>query len=323
MTTIYLHIGMPKTGTTSLQKFLFYNREKLLETGYLYPITGTKITSDREPKGYSHNTLVRRLTQKTDSKGNGGSQWESWDELKREINRSPLKPQNVIISAEFFTGPGIYNADLITTTKRMLEDYDTKIVIYLRRQDDFLRSYYCHLITFFIRKDIKEFIRDWQYMADYYKTLELWKNIFGLDNIIVRVFEKEQMKNGNLFNDFLAAINFNNKAIDFGFSKDIKENISVNSVKAIKLINGIDKISEKIPFQFQKDEYRASLVRRLIFNHKTLKLISYLPTNFLFNEELLSKQDRMSILNEFEASNRKVAQEYLGREDGKLFYSTP
>ena len=42
MTTVYLHIGMPKTGSTSLQKFLFANRIQLLEEGYLYPITDTK-----------------------------------------------------------------------------------------------------------------------------------------------------------------------------------------------------------------------------------------------------------------------------------------
>jgi len=31
MTTVYLHIGIPKTGTTSIQTFLFNNRDKLLD----------------------------------------------------------------------------------------------------------------------------------------------------------------------------------------------------------------------------------------------------------------------------------------------------
>ena len=119
MTTIYLHIGMPKTGTTSLQKFLFDNREKLLEKGYLYPITGTKISSNRGYKGYSHNSLVRLLLhQNSDQKGERFSQCEFsqcdiWEECKREINSLSIKPKKVIISAEFFTGPGIYNRDLI------------------------------------------------------------------------------------------------------------------------------------------------------------------------------------------------------------------
>lgn len=323
MTTIYLHIGMPKTGTTSLQKLLFYNRKKLLEQGYLYPITGTNISSKKGLKAYSHNSLVKMLNYNTDSQGEGFSQCESWEECKKEINTLAIKSKKVIISAEFFTGPGIYNSSLIATIKNILEDYDTKIVIYLRRQDEFLISYYCYLITFFIRKDIKEFISEWKYMADYYRTLELWQDVFGVKNIIVRVFEKNQLKNGNLFEDFLAAVNINYEAIDLKSSQEIRENVSVYSGKAIKLINLIDKISQKIPFKEKKDTYESYFIRRLILNNKTSKLISYLPTNFIFTEEILSKQDRINILNEFEASNRKVAQKYLEREDGRLFYSSP
>lgn len=319
MTTIYLHIGMPKTGTTSLQKFLFLNREKLLEKGCLYPITGTNITSNQESKGYSHNSLVRVLSQNTNQKEDWVSQCRIWEECKKEINA--IKPEKVIISAEFFTGPGIYNQDLITMTKKLLDSYDVKIVIYLRRQDEFLRSYYCDLITFLIRTDIKEFILQWKYMADYAQTLELWKNEFGLENIIVKVFEKKQMKNGNLFHDFLATVDLDHEELDLN-SEGIRENISIDSGKAIKLINLIDKVMQKIPFRVKKDRYESYFIRGLILNNTTSKLMSYLPANFIFTEELLSKQDRINILNEFEESNQRVARKYLGREDGKLFDSS-
>ncbi len=45
MTTIYLHIGMPKTSSTYLQKILFDNREILLENGILYPVSGMRHNS--------------------------------------------------------------------------------------------------------------------------------------------------------------------------------------------------------------------------------------------------------------------------------------
>ena len=38
MKTLYIHIGTPKTGTTSIQNFCGLNREKLKEQGVLYPI---------------------------------------------------------------------------------------------------------------------------------------------------------------------------------------------------------------------------------------------------------------------------------------------
>jgi len=37
MKTVYLHIGLHKTGTSTIQFFLANNREKLAELGYLYP----------------------------------------------------------------------------------------------------------------------------------------------------------------------------------------------------------------------------------------------------------------------------------------------
>ena len=36
--TIYLHIGMPKTGSTSIQLFLYNNRELLEKQGIFYPV---------------------------------------------------------------------------------------------------------------------------------------------------------------------------------------------------------------------------------------------------------------------------------------------
>lgn len=37
MKTLYLHIGMPKTGTSSIQKFLLQNPEALARQGYCFP----------------------------------------------------------------------------------------------------------------------------------------------------------------------------------------------------------------------------------------------------------------------------------------------
>ena len=37
MKILYLHIGMPKTGTSSIQDTLFANRENLRKYGIYYP----------------------------------------------------------------------------------------------------------------------------------------------------------------------------------------------------------------------------------------------------------------------------------------------
>lgn len=111
MTTIYLHIGMPKTGSTSLQKFLFTNREKLLRQGYLYPVTVAGITK----KGIrNHNNLVHSIVK---NYSHGDNKVGVWENIKMEINT--IKPKNVIISAEDFN---IYknfkNSNIIALTKK-------------------------------------------------------------------------------------------------------------------------------------------------------------------------------------------------------------
>lgn len=341
MTRVYLHIGMPKTGTTSLQHFLLNNQEKLLEKGYLYPKSGRISTANNITicTNYHHG-LAKALLKIYDSKApfansNSGA-WEgSWKDLKREIKTN--KAANVIISSEAFTGrQEFYNPDLIDLTKIMLEEYDTKIIIYVRRQDEFIRSFYCEHIksAALDKKKLRDFILEWTNRVNYYKLLEPWKKSFGLQNVIVRPFEKEQIKNSSLFEDFLENIHLNHinpNENNFNFSRSMSKNISPSG-KVIKLIDLIEETSQirrliKLLQKNKKYWYwhkRYGFLRRGI--NLRIKLAIYMSRfipDFLVSEELLSEKDREIIMNQFEESNRKVAQEYLGREDGRLFYSKP
>jgi len=311
---------MPKTGSTSIQNFLFENREKLLEKGYLYPISGT---NPNRPGRYNHYGLATVLMKNYDPKGHQINKLGIWENMKIEITM--IKPKNVIISSEFFSGQkDFYNSDMIDLIKKILQEYETKIIIYIRRQDEFFRSFYCQRVKNFITNtdNISEFILEWKYQANYYSTIELWKNSFGIKNIIVRPFEKEQMENGSLIDDFLAAIHLVHNENEF---KPIMQNISPNG-KAIKLIILFDKIIRirQLLQLTNKHWWEVAFFREYMsFRIKLAKLISWFIPDFLISEKILSEEDKASIMEEFEESNRKVAQEYLGREDGILFYSKP
>lgn len=345
MTTIYLHIGTPKTGTTALQKFLFNNREKLLEKGSLYPVSGM-ISTQNITGVYSHHGLVKALLKMYDPKSPGiqsrdGGEWKnSWEELKKEIKK--IKPKNVILSSELLTyRKEFYYSDMIDLAKRMLEEYETKIVIYVRRQDEFFRSLYCQTMKSPLPQKVpnfnvnypnintmrmSQFIGNFKYQANYYSTIELWKKNFGVNNIIVRVFEKEQIQNGNVADDFLDILNlkleYNKNCKDLNFSNP--ENISYSG-KVIKMINLIELASQirRLP----EGKYWYLYTKFAFFRmDKRIQLAIFLSRfvpNSVVSEELLSKEDRISIMKEFEESNKKLAKEYLGRENGKLFYAKP
>ena len=86
-----------------------------------------------------------------------------------------------------------------------------KIIYYVRRQDEQLESRYnqrCKMQQLRLEKTFDDFFRDGSFPInelDYYSLLLPWKETFGKDNIIVRVYEKEQLPNG-IFHDFLNAV---------------------------------------------------------------------------------------------------------------------
>lgn len=88
---ISVHIGLHKTGTTSIQKTLEQNREQLLRQGALYPRAASIAAG-------GHLNLVWELTSPWKHvEGIGGTR-----ELIQEIETA--SPSHVIISAESFSG---------------------------------------------------------------------------------------------------------------------------------------------------------------------------------------------------------------------------
>ena len=60
---IYLHIGTAKTGTTSLQKYLYENRNKLILDGFIYPEPYSNPNKGQYKNGY---TFLMRLVNGED-----------------------------------------------------------------------------------------------------------------------------------------------------------------------------------------------------------------------------------------------------------------
>lgn len=117
---------------------------------------------------------------------------------------------NVISSEAFFvcSSRKYLGEALPARLKLLLPDaYNVKIILYLRRQDNFITSIYAQYVKLhahdnFYTKTIQEFIKENSTYMDYYEILNNWSQIFGKDNIIVRVYEKSQLKDGDIVTDF-------------------------------------------------------------------------------------------------------------------------
>lgn len=206
MPTVYLHIGAPKTATSTLQRVLAKNYQTLRNKGVLYP-------KDCRA-GDAHHALACDLIE-THQEYAMPDLWygkvprqASWQLLLEEIEANKAGLEKIILSTELFFGQNNRLQRMLAGIKQQLEGFDIKVVVYLRRQDQLYSSFY--------NQDVKgtrqwpgsayEFYETHQLLRiDYLSVLQAWTRAFGRENIILRPFEKEQWTDRSVIADFCAA----------------------------------------------------------------------------------------------------------------------
>ena len=292
---LYLHIGTHKTGTTSIQFFCYDNREKLEKLGYLYPKTGCKW------KG--HHELAWAAGVNNPNKRNDISDAELWEMLAQEIILSTA--ENIIISSEDFEW--VWNTKQL---KYYLSEFDVKIIIYLRRQDNYIQSFYSTHIKDYrprISKEIEEYAHTLKLNTlNYYDYLKNWEKSFGSENIIVRVFEKQQLPNG-LLADFLNTVGISSTKgfIITDSHKTSNKSLHPECLDFLRLCNRM-KMNEKKHIELRKIVEVVS---------DTLN-----DTTKSAGKHLMHPKLRLEIINTYKKQNEKTAKHFLQRNDGQIFY---
>jgi hypothetical protein len=301
---VYIHIGSHKTGTTAIQTFLSANRKTLKKDGYLYP-----------GGGIAHHDMARefRTLSAPEIRKNPGLITNKYVD---EINRSGLN--KILLSSEGFE---LLTRQQIVSLKEFLPpEFHVKIIFYVRRQDEKIESSYnrsvknlkarsCESFSEFVIKKTAGSRHDdslkndvMSSSLDYYSHLLRWSEVFGRENIIVRCYEEEQFPKG-IYHDFLETIGLTLNDRYLIPKNRINESLSWDLIEVMRICNT----------QFKDD----------IDFHKFLleNFIKINSQNKNKKQHLLSPQQRRDIIALFEESNAKVAREYLGRSDGRLFYA--
>ena len=279
---LLIHIGVHRTGSTSIQQWLHRNRNALLEQGFLYPFAGV-----------NHNDLARLVT--TDS----AAFQRRLHELVDRATRS--EAHTVILSAEDFSWlprPG----DLA----RLGKVFDVRVLCYVRRQDEWLESWYNQHVKWPWNRATSALTpeaffagRQGYHWIDYARTLERWRAVFGGSAITVRPFDEVQSA-GSVIDDFAELCGIDPSRLNVPQVGD-NASVSAPSLMLLRLLRLID----KPPAQ------RTELVRlvRATFDDRDAHA----------ERHVLSPARRRAVVAEYEASNAAVARTYLGREDGVLF----
>ncbi len=308
MKTLYVHIGTPKTGTTSIQHFLYANREILESRGYCYPEFPFKYRN----RGKYRNGLFLEAVCYDEY---GGRLVELEDErfyAGLEMIRLFFKTyENIILSDE-----GIWNACFVKKRGKNLlprlkeaadrDGYQVKIIVYLRNQADYLLSWYNQIIKHNItphntdawEKYKKKYNR---YISlDYYECIKKIEEIFGRENIIVRRFDAKFLKNGSLYADFLNIFGF---AADDGFcveedEEDLNARLSENACEIKRVVNSVVGENVEANRWFER-------VLRDVSNLSDAEGIY----------SMMSSEEIDEFMGAFESSNNKLKKEYFTNED--------
>lgn len=298
--TIYFHIGTTKTGSTSIQDFLVKNRDALC-------LAGVAVYSGKEEEHPSERLRVPRpFCDGVDVSFIAGD-GESWSRefIQRLKNRSE---KTIILTEEviwFSLFPQRKQQRIISFIDQLKELGNVKIIVYLRRQDDFLMSSYQECLKYGWMKGLtcRQEARRKQRYAHYRDLLEPLIPVVGTENILVRPFEPGQFAGGSLLHDFMGCLNTElTKEYDLPVRKS---NMGLSPF--------FSEILRCISFFRCRGEYYRELVR-FAFKHSA----EYL--NSESGHQYLPPVDRHNYMMQFEEGNRWIARELLGREDEILFY---
>ncbi|MEM1113453.1 MAG: hypothetical protein AAGI11_16180 [Pseudomonadota bacterium] len=293
MAEVYIHIGAPKTATSTLQSVLAQKSAKLLKQGVLYPAQCRS--------GDAHHVLVCDLIEEH----HGSSMpdvWygdyprgQSWQALGDEIAGYGDKVQRVVISSELFFGQTRNLDEILEDIRARLAGHQVHIVAYLRRQDQLYSS--------FFNQDVKG-ARQWPgtayqfyathqiFQRDYYSIMQAYADAFGADNVHLRPFEPGQWHHGDIVSDFCASTGL--PGLSAG-SIERNESLGPNQLYIKQALN-------RLGFEKAHNEDILRIVLKLC------------PERSARNIMYVNKRPYMRLREEWLKTNRKLSRSYLQGE---------
>lgn len=284
---LYIHAGSHKTGTTSIQRFLEINAAKL---------------RDRDSLTIHTQTGFFKRSPTLKSCGLKLEYFRNWRLTNSDTS---------IISQENFSW--VNRIDDLVALKRILDKFaqNTKIIFYLRRQDTLAVSQkqqgsislpaaiaYGHepkALPTTLSTVAKRYL-------DFDTKINMWAEAFGQENVILRVFEKDQLHDGDAVNDFCQIIGFETTGLKFPkkwnetlsresqlflhqtrkqfIEKSIGKNLLVEAVRRIDRLNGSGQ--KLLPSESEAREFYAQFREG---NRKLNRQYEISDHEHIFNED--------------------------------------
>lgn len=278
MLTLYVHVGVHRTATSSIQRFLCDNAKVLLSKGYLFPYA--------VPRHFAQiKQIVSHKISATDFA----------EDLLRQVEGAAEPVHSVVISDE-----DISNIADPMILAGLQEKFDVKVVVSLRRQDLWLESWYLQNIKWQWNPNLShisfaEFLQRKKrfFWIDYDSHLAKYERTFGQGSVLATVFENPAMPHGPIVS-FLTLLGINDLT---GFGPLLNINSSLSPM--------MTEFLRHLPLD------RINRFERALFEKAFAAVDANLTTNG--SKLLLPYDERLEIIFEYAEGNHVVAKRYFNR----------
>jgi hypothetical protein len=290
---LILHIGMGKTGTTALQDFFWLNRRRLGREGVSYPSYGAVAHAHHLLSPYSPVALKKIWNFKP---------VEDW-----APKLASTRLDKILLSSELIAWSS--EAEIEDFCRKVQEQFDIKVVIYVRRQDNIIMANYNQLVKVGLQQNGLDHVLESDIaLFDYLRIISPWAKCLGKENVIVRPYERQQFHRGDIRHDFMHHV----FGVEFSAEYELPSKDSNPRLHPLAIA-------------YKLRLYKVILDPKIVGNFNDA-LLSYSreadtsDTGILSSQALLSPSVRNDIIDHSSATNQLIARDYLGRKNGILFY---
>jgi hypothetical protein len=282
---IILHIGTDKTGSTSIQRSLYANREWFGTHGIFIPSTGLGVNN-------GHAKLLGKLNR------------NRLQELALELNSAAGDGYRTAVLS--WEGMSSYGRKEIGRLAGFLREHEKRLLVYLREQADIIQSGQLQrtkanrnrirLRAIERHRGVREFLESWMVRnnprRNYYRLLRRWeKSVPGL-RFSVRIFDKGLLAGGDVVVDFVRQLGVTPDAQFFQVELEQNPSLDVESALLVEAYQQKDRSDQVIK---QIVEITQSIVRE----HGS------------GNRYFLARDTVGSIRKHFAKSNLKLARHFM------------
>ncbi|MGK0281165.1 MAG: hypothetical protein ACI82O_000695 [Patiriisocius sp.] len=300
-----LHIGTEKTGTTSIQKFLFENRIKLGANGKLFPASAGYISNQNlvvYGKQAPEPDIAPPSLDVTDA-----DELAAWKETFAQEHCSEVlafqerhQDSTLIYSAEHLQSRLTTVGEIKRIARLLRPLFDQiEVVVYLRRQDLYALSAHSTSVRGGNKASfLFETINAQGPYYNYRTLLENWSEVFGEEALQVRLFEKSRLIDSDVVSDFLGVTGIDKLMLDLKRPNSVNEALSFTALSVLRKFNTLAESDSRL-LGYSKSDVRSYLLDAVQDLQDSLGRV------------LPAKSSAINFYNFFKADNQWIADKWL------------